>query len=287
MWLLGIASFLVFGTIAMLCRRYLGQRIPDSNNHVNLVFYLFFLLPVALILWYALPHEIVPSVRVIGLLLATSAIWPVYYLLAYRASKDIDAGVYSIMLDTSAVVTAIVAYIFLTERLQLDQVTGILLLVFSGAIAIWPDLHRRSHSNRRGVAIGFLSVVLLGVGIVIDKLALTEAELGTYFLYSWGLQAVFMTLISWKYLKSFPSFLQNTPHKRLVYLHGGSGALRSFSLSMAILLGSSPSVVNASSNLLTVSVLIAAYIVLNERKHLYYKIAGAAIGLTGLALVAQ
>ena len=152
-------------------------------------------------------------------------------------------------------------------------------------MAIWPDLHRRSHTNRAGIAIGLLSVFLLGIGLVIDKLALSAAELGTYFIYSWGLQALFMTILSAKYLSSFPKFLRTTPHKKQVFLHGGAGVLRSLSLTMAMLLGSSPSIVGAASNLLTVSVLIAAYFFLHERSHLQYKTAGVVIGLVGLFLV--
>lgn len=285
MWLLGILGFLFFGTISYLCRRYLGQHMPASNHHVNLVFYLFFLLPASFLLWAFLPHDVIPSTEVVLLLIVTGLIWPIYYLLTYRASKDIDASVFSIMLDTSTVITALVAFVFLTERLHSPQILGVILLMTSGAVAIWPDLHRRSRSNRKGLLAGTVCVVLLGIGIVLDKVALTEAELGTYFLYSWGLQSLFMVILSFKHIRSFPRFLRSASHRGLVFLNGGSGLLRSLSLTFAILVASSPSVVNAASSLISTTVLIAAYFVLNERRHLRYKIGGASIGFLGLILV--
>lgn len=286
MWLIGIIGFFVFGTTASLCRRYLGEKVPGSNHHVNLVFYLFFLLPAAILLWFFLPHSTVPSVNTIMLLVATSLIWPVYFLLSYRASHDIDASVYSMMLDSSTVITVLTAYVVLQERLQPYQLVGIVALIASGIVAVWPDLRKRSRSNRLGIIAALASVALLGFGIVVDKLALNASELGTYFLYSWGIQTIFIVLISYKYLKSFPAFLKHSPQMRLVYLYGGSGVLRSLSFSMAIFLAASPSLVNAASAFVTTTILLAAYWVLRERDNMSYKIAGAVLGLAGLLIVA-
>jgi drug/metabolite transporter (DMT)-like permease len=286
-WFIPLIFFFVFGTASFLLRRYLAQRIPEDNTLTNLVFYVLFLLPAALLAGWLLPHgSLVPPPDVLFILVLASLVWPFYFLASFRAAKDIDAGVLSLLTDMSAVVTLVLAYIVLGERLALPQVIGVVCLIGSGAVAMWPDL-RRSHTVKLlGIEMALVSLVLLGVGVVIDKIALQRAEIGTYLLYTWGLQAVWMAFISRKDIKRLPRFLsRHNPLRGKVLAYGAVGVLRSLAFSLALLFAVSPTTMNAGSNFLSITVIVAAFIFLGERSHIGYKLAGAVVGLLGLFLI--
>ncbi|MBP9667224.1 DMT family transporter [Candidatus Saccharibacteria bacterium] len=286
-WLVPLSFFFVFGTASFLLRRYLAQRIPQDNALINLVFYVVFLLPVALVLGLSLPHTFFPGWNAVWLLLAVSAVWPLYFMATFRASKDLDAGILSMITDMSAFVTLAISYMVIDERLGLAQLGGVVLLAISGLLAVWPDIRSKQHAKLGGILIALMAMVIIGFATFIEKIALNTVQLGTYFLYGWGLQAIWMIIFSYKDIRRVPAFLRRKKYRNAIFGYGIFGILRSVSFALALLLVASPTVMNAGSNFLTVTVLIAAYVILHEKENLGYKIAGALCGLAGLTLLAQ
>lgn len=289
MWLIPLGFFFVFGTISFLLRRYLAQKLPHDNRLVNLVFYVVFLLPAGIALGLFFPHKhLIPSPEAAILLLAASLVWPIYFMASFRAAKDMDAGVLSMITDASAIVTLLVAYVVMHERLGIPQIIGVLCLVASGTITIWPTIGEHGRTKTSGIWESLLVVSTMGIGVVIDKLAMQKAGLSLYFLYAWSLQAIWMALIAyrdWERLSRFMSRKNN--YREAVLVYGAVGVLRSLVFTLALVLSVSPTIMTAGTNFLSITVIAAAYIFLRERQHLSYKIAGAIVGLVGLFFISN
>lgn len=288
MWLLPLIAFFIFGSISYLLRRYLAQHIHHESKLINLVFYVVFLLPAGIVGGLFLANgNLVPSISAVLALVAASLLWPLYYLASFRAAKDLDAGVLSMLADTSVIVTMVVSFFVFHERLSVLQIVGVFCLIFSGAVAAWPDIKWHMRLRGGGLAAAVVATVLLGLGVVIDKVAYSTAGLGQYLLYSWPLQALWMMIIARKDIKRIPKFLsKDNAYRSLVLLHGAVGTVRSLAFGLAILLSASVTAMNAASNFLSIAIIVAAYFVLKEREHLVYKFAGALLGLTGLYILA-
>ncbi len=285
MWLIPLAVFFIAGTASNLLRRHLAQKEHLSPNLINLVFYVGFILPGAFILGLSLPHTFTPDLQTLGLLVFCSLIWPVYFLLAFKSNKHIDASVFSMIADLSPIITAMIAYFMFTERLTSLQLIGVLALILSGVIAMYPDIISKVKVRVFGVQIALICMLLLGVGVAVEKLVYDVAGIGTYFLFCWTLQVVWMLIIARKEIHNLPSVFADKKERTLVLLHGVTGLLRSASFALALLLSTSASLMNAASNFLTACILVTAYFILGEKNNLRFKIAGSTVGLIGLFLV--
>lgn len=285
MWLIPLTVFFVAGTASNLLRRHLAQKEHLSPNLINLVFYVGFILPGGIILGLSLPHTFTPDLQTLGLLVFCSLIWPAYFLLAFKSNKHIDASVFSMIADLSPIVTAMIAYFLFTERLTSLQLVGVMALILSGVIAMYPDITSKVKVRIFGTQIALICMLLLGVGVAVEKLVYDVAGIGTYFLFCWTLQVVWMVIIARNEIHNLPSLFVDRRERNLVLLHGITGLLRSASFAFALLLSTSASLMNAASNFLTACILIAAYFVLGEKNDLRFKVAGSTVGLIGLFLV--
>lgn len=285
MWLIPLAVFFVAGAASNLLRRHLAQKEHLSPNLINLVFYVGFILPGGIIIGLSLPHTFTPDLQTLGLLVFCSLIWPAYFLLAFKANKHIDASVFSMIADLSPIVTAMIAYFLFTERLTSLQIVGVLALILSGVIAMYPDITSKVKIRILGIQIALVCMLLLGVGVAVEKLVYDVAGIGTYFLFCWTLQVLWMVIIARKEIHNLSSLFVDKRERTYVLLHGLSGLLRSASFAIALLLSTSASLMNAASNFLTACILISAYFILGEKSNLQFKIAGSAVGLIGLFFV--
>lgn len=285
MWLIPLTVFFVAGTASNLLRRHLAQKEHLSPNLINLVFYVGFILPGGIVLGLLLPHTFTPDLQTLGLLVFCSLIWPAYFVLAFKSNKHIDASVFSMIADLSPIVTAMIAYFLFTERLTSLQIVGVLALILSGVIAMYPDITSKVKVRIFGIQIALVCMLLLGVGVAVEKLVYDVAGIGTYFLFCWTLQVFWMVIIARKEISQLPALFNDKRERVLVLFHGLAGLLRSASFAFALLLSTSASLMNAASNFLTACILVGAYFILREKNNLRFKIAGSAVGLIGLLLV--
>ena len=165
------------------------------------------------------------------------------------------------------------------------QLVGVLALILSGVIAMYPDITSKVKVRILGIQIALVCMLLLGVGFAVEKQVYDVAGIGTYFLFCWTLQVLWMVIIARKEIHLLPELFADKRERMLVLLHGFAGLLRSASFAFALLLSTSASLMNAASNFLTACILIAAYFILGEKSNLRFKIAGSAVGLVGLFLV--
>lgn len=287
MWQTLLIFYFIFGTSSYLLRRTLAKKFHDKNRLINAAFFIVFLLPTALLLAPLFPHNLAVGWVNIAFLLAGSIIWPLFNILAFKANKTVDVGIYTVINNLSPFFTLLFALTILNESLTTHQYAGILLLIFSGLLVALPQLRKNNETHTYGILLCLLSTAVLGTAVAYERFMLTRIDLGAYFIYGWGSQIFWMAILARKELKNLPLLFKETPTRKLTFGYGLTNVLKSASFILALKLSGSAAVVGAATNFMSVTVIISAYIFLAERKNLIIKLTSAIIGILGLFLVAK
>src|SRR3989344_8152712 len=185
MWLVLLFLFFILGATNALMRRVLAQKFAEHNVLVNGMFYVFFLVPAGVGLMFIFP----PTLHISGgdalWLIGGSLIWPLFNIAAFRANKEVDAGIYTIIANLSPLFTLAIAVPFMSENVSLPQYAGIGLIMISGIIAVAPGI-KNNQLVISGVLFALLSTTLLVLGVAYERFMLSRLDLGTYILYGWG-----------------------------------------------------------------------------------------------------
>ncbi len=287
MWQLFLIFYFIFGTTSYLLRRILAQKLGGYNKLINASFFVFFLLPAIFILTPLFPHNVHVGITNILLLLAGSLIFPLANIIAFRANKDVEVGIFTILNNVSPVFTITFATLFLHERLTGPQLVGAGILILSGAIAAFSLVKRVGKASLYGISLCLISALLLGISITYERFMFTRVDFGAYLIYGWGSQVIWSTLLAYKDLSKLPKlFSKELGARKIVLLWGAANILKSVSFILA-LKSSSASLMSTSSNFMTVTVVIGAYFFLKERKHLVYKVVAIILGTCGLLLITR
>jgi drug/metabolite transporter (DMT)-like permease len=287
MWQLLILLYFIFGTASYLLRRILAQKLGEHNRLINSVFFLFFLLPATVILFWFFPHNLNIGRLNLFFLLGGSLIWPISNIIAFDGNKKVDVGIFTIISNLSPVFTLLIALPFLHENLTVPQFCGIGLLILSGVLAAASQFNKSSLVSANGVLICLLSALVLGVATAYERFMLNRVDFGAYLIYGWGAQIGWSCILAHKELKKLPQLFSKAVGARQTLISWGSTkALGSVTFILALKI-SSASVISAASDFLSVAVIIAAYFYLKERKHIIYKALAVAVGVAGLLFIAK
>lgn len=286
MWVFFIALYFVFGAASYLLRKSLAVRLPENSRAINAIFFALFLMPAGLILSLFFPHNLNVGAINVALLLGGSVIWPLFYIVAYKANEKTDAGIFAIIGNLSPVATLAIAIPFLGDELSLYQMIGIALLISSGVFAALPSIRSSKLSNAQGILLCFLSAAILGTAVAYEKFMLDRVDFGAYLIYGWGSQILWSILLAGRELKRIPGLLtQSSEIRNMIVAWGTSSALRSVCFVIALSMASA-SLVSAASDFLAVVVVGAAYLFLREKENMVLKLVAALVGTSGLLLVA-
>jgi len=283
-WQILLGVYLILATMVYVLRRKLAQAIPEHNRFVNWFVFLWVLWPVGLIAGAILHPSLAIGWDNLALLLAGELIFPATNLLAFRASRDIDAGLFTILTNLAPIVTISSAWLLLREGLSGHQLLGAGILIFSAFLASSPNLLRRHRANLRGIAIALAGIVLLGLGVTYERFMLSRVELGAYFVFGWGAQALWMTILAWPERKNV-YLLKRSALANQIIIYAFGIALIGLTFVGALKLSGNASLIAASRSFMAVLVVLAAYFFLRERGQLWLKISAAVLGAGGLIIL--
>jgi drug/metabolite transporter (DMT)-like permease len=287
MWQVFLILYFVLGSASYILRKILAQNLGQHNRLINAVFFAF-LLPTGIILSFFFPHNLNVGALNLFFLLGGSLVWPIFYILAFWANKEVDVGVYSIISNLSPIFTLALALPFLHESLKSLQFLGVGLLILSGVLAAWSQFNKGGASNINGILICLLSTIFLGVGVAYERFMLSRIDFGAYLIYGWGSQVAWGWILAGKELKKLPQLLSGVSSSRLVLLIWGLiSVIKSVFFILALKITASASIISAASDFMSVAVVVAAYFFLKEKKHLVAKILATVIGVVGLLLIAK
>ena len=283
-WQLFMGGYLVLGAGAYLIRRQLAVTFTEHSRIINGFFFIAVLYPLGLIIAaFSSPNLSIGWPNLI-LLLVGSAIFPIINLLAYRASKDIDAGFYTILQNLTPIITIIAASFLLHEGLNNHQLLGTVIILVSAFLATLPNLKKHYKNSFAGLMIALSAVILLGLAIVYERWMLTRMDFGAYLVYGWGAQTLWMAILAWpkrtqlKILKDKKTFLQ-------VATYSAANALKGICIVAALTLSGNASIVGASTGFMAALVVFAAYFILKEKELLWFKISAVVVGIVGIIIL--
>jgi drug/metabolite transporter (DMT)-like permease len=283
-WQLLIILFLILGTASYIIRRYLATTLDKYNRLINGFFFIAVLYPLGLIVAsFSNPNLAIGWQNLLFLLIG-SGVFPLFGILSFRASKDVDAGLYTILNNITPIVTIIAATVLLNENLSPQQQLGAAIVISSTFLVTLPRLKYRSRSKANGIVIAIISVVLLGLALVYERWMLTRIDFGAYLVFGWGAQTIWMLAIAWPNRKDI-KILKNRQNLLPILGYGLTNAFKGLCFVGALKLSGNASVVAASTSFMSVLVIIAAYFTLKETEWLWFKIAAAIIGTIGLIIL--
>lgn len=284
MWQLSLFFYFVLGVVGNLMRRVLAQKFSHYNRLISGVFYLFFLLPAAIVMGLTHPHDLHIGGANVAYLLTGSLIWPLYNLSAFRANKDVDVAIFSIISNLSPLATLAIAIPFLGEHLNTRQYAGILVLILSAMIAVQPKLRGHHRANVNGILWCLLTTTILGVAIAYERFMLNRIDFGSYIIIGWSSQIAWMVALTGKEWRYLPDMVRQAGFKTIL-AYGSSGALRSCAFILALLWSGSASLISGATDFLTVLLVVAAYFVIHERDHILQKAVASIVGVAGLLML--
>lgn len=281
---MALTLYLILGTATYLCRRLLAQHFPDHNRLVNAFLYVIFFCPLGLGVAFVTSPDMAIGWTNFALILVSGAIFPAVALMAYRANRDVDAGVYGIFSNISPIVSIVLASLWLHEELHNNQLLGAAVILLAAIIVTLPYLKKRAIRSKAALFYTLGAVTLFGVGVVYERFMLTRMDLGSYTIYAWFVQAAAAVLIAWPDRKALPQLL-NRKSTGILLIFGIATSLRALFFVVALSRTHNASVVSAFASVLPVLVVLAAYVVLKERKWLWLKLGAAVLGIFGLVLL--
>ena len=262
----------------------MAQTLTKHNRLVNGFFFIAVLYPLGLIVAsFSSPNLSIGWLNVV-FLAAGSGIFPLINLLAFRANKDVDAGLYTILNNLTPIITIVAASLLLQERLNDQQLLGAAIIITSTFLATLPRLQKRSASSSTGMLFALASVSLLGLAIVYERWMLTRIDFGAYLVFGWGAQTLWMSVLAWPERKNI-KILREKKNFLPILSYGVTNAFKGLCFVAALKLSGNASVVGAFASFMAVMVVLSAYFILNEKEGLLFKIGAALIGTFGLIIL--
>jgi len=283
-WQLLLTVFLLLNTATYLLQRRLGQAIPQYNRLVNGFFFLVIHYPLGLITASIIGFNVhIGWVNALTLL-AMGITFPLTDMLAFRASKDVDAGLFGILTNLSPVITITFAALLLSERLTPQQFAGALIIIFSALLVSITAYNRSSKNTKAGIILALLSVMLLGLGTVYESWILKRIGMGSLLVYGLGLQTFWMAVFAWPQRQHIGEII-NRKYGPEVLALSLSKSLKGLAFIGALYLSKSAAIVSAFTGFLPVMLVLAGFLFLHEKQYLKLKIVAAATGSIGLIVL--
>ena len=283
-WQLLLTVYLLLTTVTYLIQRQLGQTIPQYNRLVNGFFFLCIHYPLGLITALIIGFKVDIGWFNALTLLAIGAAFPLTDMLAFRASKDVDAGLFGILTNLSPVITISLAALLIAERLSPQQFAGAVIIIFSALLVSITAYNRSSKNTRVGIIIALLSVTLLGVDTVYESWILKRIGMGSVLVYGLGLQTFWMAIFAFPQRRHAGKVINRKYGPKVLAL-ALSKSVKGIAFIGALYLSKSAAIVSAFTGFLPIMIVVAGFIFLHEKQYLKLKIAAASTGLVGLIVL--
>lgn len=283
-WQTLLILYLVLNTISYILQRKLGASLAKHKRLVAGFFFVVVHYPLGLVVAFMdHPDLRISWVNIIALLVG-SWIFPVINILYLKASKHLDAGRFTVLSNLTPIVTIVAATLLLGERLTGMQLLGASTIIASAFIVTLTHARKRGQVSQQGVTVAILAFMLAGLATVYERWMLGQMDLGTYIVFGWGAQTLWMLVLAWperkslgvlkkkKYLIPISSFALTSATKGILFL-------------AALQLSGNASVFGAFASFTAIMVVPAAYFLLKERRSMRLKVTAAVIGTIGLIIL--
>lgn len=173
--LIAAAVTMVLWASAYVVRRALSEAVAPGPLAFGRLLVGLVAMIIIVIAWPGRGWVRLPRGRALLLVIAYGVLWyGIYTIVVNAAGRYLDAGTTAMIINLAPIIVAILAGIFLRERLSRQLVFG-MIIAFAGVLII-ASASRTGQIDPWGVTLALISAVLYAVGILLQKQALATVD---------------------------------------------------------------------------------------------------------------
>jgi drug/metabolite transporter (DMT)-like permease len=283
-WQALLTLYLILNTVSYILQRKLGTSLAKHKRLVAGFFFVVVHYPLGLIVAFMGHPDLAIGWMNFIILLLGSWIFPLINILYLKASKDVDAGRFTVLSNITPVATIVAATLLLGERLNATQLIGASVIIGSAVVVTLTHTRKRGRVNHRGVAVAITAFLLAGLATVYERWMLGQMDLGAYIVFGWGAQTLWMVLLAWPERKNL-GVLRKKKYLLPISSFAIASAVKGVLFLAALQLSGNASLFGAFASFTAIMVVPAAYFLLKERQSMKTKVIAAIIGTIGLIIL--
>jgi len=272
---------------ALSQRRYLRHsELPSSV--IAAMNFILGLLPLAIILGLLLPHHVEWGIWVVVLLVIDGLAIGLYNKLSFRAIKRLPITHYQTLEQSFNVFVIFGGWVLLGEVLTFTQLIGATFIIGAAVLSAFAARSKvRAQTIQPGtVKLVIIAAIVLSIGLLAEKAALGHMDIGAYFIFGIGSQALFVTMIASRdFTKKVRKQITRSDIRNIAVvsvLSAFSGFLYLYTLNTA---NNISLIISLSSFVLPLTAL-ASYWLLHERGNQKVLWGSIALGVIGICVTA-
>lgn len=221
---------------------------------------------------------ITPGLLALGVL--AGVVMTVFAKLNFIAQKHIDTAPFIVMRMLSVPVSVLISTLFLDESLHGAQLIGMLSILVGVSVVATSGKHIFNGRIGRYELLCIACSTVLGIYTIYARMVISQTSLATYTILFMGLEIIPLLII----VLSRPKIRPNRKDLRLSIGTGAATAMHVIAFWAAVAVVGNVAIVSSASAFRVVTIFIASYVLLGERKHLNQKLVGSALAVLGLLL---
>jgi drug/metabolite transporter (DMT)-like permease len=214
-------------------------------------------------------------------ILFTTLLYGFGNVLYFSGLKQTEASIYTVICGSSSIWAIVGSSIFFHQFLNIKQLLGILLILFS--ILLVNRVKSGIHLTK-GVLMTLLGAVAIGLAMVNDKYVLGYLNMYSYLSIALISPAIFTAVIFWKQMSGIHFYFQKNIVVRFVFVCL-LFAIQVVAFFNALFLSTNASQFAGMSMFGSVLTMIMSMIFLNERDRKIIKFMALGLGILGLTLI--
>lgn len=286
------ALLLFFATVvaqALLQRSYSqASKLPESFPPA--ISYLIGVAPLGIVAGLILKPHVHWSVWLGCLLVIEGIFIGLYNWLSFRAIKRMPLARFQTIYQSYEVVVILLGWVLLSEKLNVYQIVGALLLLCAALIAVRAPLNNQQalHQkvSRKAVILALLSALAIGIGLIAEKASLHYMNIGAYFIFGYATQVIAVLVLAAPDISRSSIKLIKRNDMKLSLAMGSLSAFIGFFYIFAINKSNNISLITALSAFTLPLVVLSSYIFLKEKENLKILWLATGLGCLGLMITA-
>ncbi len=277
-WLIFGALNVIGFSVAAIFQR-LAMKKGNSDPVASAIIFEFLLSAtsfiVAMVMGFNIPpKEVAAPMTAIALLYGFGSVF------FFRSAKTTEASDISILGSTGTLVTVVLSYFFLNERLNVTQLIGVLLILLSVIIINFSKHKLRLHA---GAWQAIMGAACFGTAVIFDSVILKSYDAISYLPVGSFYIALVLLAAYPKTARTLPSAVKTIDMNLIIYSVLYTFAALMFYIPLGM--GTYVSQLSAVGRVSIILTVILSAVFLKERSHIGKKIIGAILTTIGIFLI--
>ncbi len=286
-WHISLAIFYFFAVAKSLSQRRYMRRTKLAPSIIAAFSNLVGLVPLGIIVGLMLPHHIDWSVTTVGLIALEGLCIGIYGKLAYTGIQRLPIAQFQTLNQSFNVFVIMLGWIVLNETMSGYQLAGASLILLSVALAAFADRsrHKNSIGGMRTVGLVIGAAAIFSIGLIAEKAALGDMDIGAYFIFGFSAQLAVNLIIAAADFKKNTHHITRNDYKNF-FIMGATTAAAGFAYLLTVRAADNISLIITLNSFALPLTALASYWLLHERENMRQLWASIAIGVLGVILTA-